>query len=537
MLFVNLGLIALGIAGIAIQLKKVKHLVDFTHLLLLVAIGGVIATKCDANGITLIYTIVTVTAVNFVLSKVSLFRKKYVRLAPPVISLLIIALLLKDLNVTYESGDFQVFNKFSIGAFLVSILAVDLAKLKFIATKSLLGISDEERFLKAALLIFVGIIGFLGSFQSGALGLYMASAFYFSASFYRERKESYAGTSMLIFSIISYIAGLGEGYSLLLKGELVFGLLLGASGAMLIHAQLKEKTTSILNLFVSHSIILMLGIGLILLHKVQANMGGTDALTGVLAGIGIVIIVVGNELVGLSLFPLLIAGAIIASPLLINKKQEAFESMFDEFSDVDMGTADTVVTDTLSQVEKDTVALDVNPTNDTEQKEVAVQEKPGLFAEFVGDYKFVPENSKVLFELGEEGETKGAFTTLTGSAKVSNDPAEWKLNVQMKMSNFTTFDDMRDEHLMGEEYFNVEQFPSMTFNVTKASKNGNQWTLSGTFTMLGVSKQQSVTVQPLKKDGKKYLMGKGSIDRRLYGMTPSSTEGNIVSFNYIVEIK
>ena len=68
-------------------------------------------------------------------------------------------------------------------------------------------------------------------------------------------------------------------------------------------------------------------------------------------------------------------------------------------------------------------------------------------------------------------------------------------------------------------------------------KGDLEWEVSGQFTMLGVTKDQTITVRMVELDGRKFLVGKGEIDRTLYGMTPSATEGNIVSFDYQVELK
>ena len=54
--------------------------------------------------------------------------------------------------------------------------------------------------------------------------------------------------------------------------------------------------------------------------------------------------------------------------------------------------------------------------------------------------------------------------------------------------------------------------------------------------MLGVTKVIVVSLQRIDLNGRKILIGSGKIDRTLFGMTPDASEGNLVSFNYQVEL-
>jgi polyisoprenoid-binding protein YceI len=59
----------------------------------------------------------------------------------------------------------------------------------------------------------------------------------------------------------------------------------------------------------------------------------------------------------------------------------------------------------------------------------------------------------------------------------------------IKASSITTQNDKRDEHLRGEDFFDVKKFPEITFKSTKVAKTGkNKFKLSGDMTMHGVTK-------------------------------------------------
>ena len=98
---------------------------------------------------------------------------------------------------------------------------------------------------------------------------------------------------------------------------------------------------------------------------------------------------------------------------------------------------------------------------------------------------------------------------------------------------------MRDESIMGEEYFKADKFPSMTFKSSEMTPTDkeNEYELIGTFEMLGVKKDQKVRVHRIEEGSKKVLVGSGEIDRRKFGMSDDPREGNIVSFEFKVELK
>ena len=54
--------------------------------------------------------------------------------------------------------------------------------------------------------------------------------------------------------------------------------------------------------------------------------------------------------------------------------------------------------------------------------------------------------------------------------------------------------------------------------------------------MLGVTKKVKVSLQRIDLNGRKILIGSGTIDRTQFGMAPDASEGNVVEFNYQVEL-
>ena len=81
----------------------------------------------------------------------------------------------------------------------------------------------------------------------------------------------------------------------------------------------------------------------------------------------------------------------------------------------------------------------------------------------------------------------------------------------------------------------------MRYLVRSIKKELDYYLLNGNFTMIGVSKPLPVQMKFIETkttDGiqRHILVGKAKIDRTKFGMTPDSKEGNIVDFEFRVEI-
>jgi polyisoprenoid-binding protein YceI len=87
-------------------------------------------------------------------------------------------------------------------------------------------------------------------------------------------------------------------------------------------------------------------------------------------------------------------------------------------------------------------------------------------------------------------ETQGKFNQFT--ADVKSDKADFtdvKITLTIPLTSVDTDDEKRDEHLRGEDFFNVSKNPNMVF-VSKSFKKvkGNLYKLTGDLTLNGVTK-------------------------------------------------
>jgi len=147
----------------------------------------------------------------------------------------------------------------------------------------------------------------------------------------------------------------------------------------------------------------------------------------------------------------------------------------------------------------------------------------------VAQYKPVDPGSALRFTVKNFGfDVQGSFTGLKGS--INFDPqnlANAGFDVTIDAGTINTDNSTRDQHLKGEDYFDVKNYPVIRLLSGKvvAGKNG-VYVLTGALTIKGKSKEISFpfTVNP-SNDG---LVFKGSfkINRKDFGVGGTSTIAN-----------
>jgi polyisoprenoid-binding protein YceI len=87
-------------------------------------------------------------------------------------------------------------------------------------------------------------------------------------------------------------------------------------------------------------------------------------------------------------------------------------------------------------------------------------------------------------------ETEGTFKVFDGS--VEHSKADWsdaKINFSIDVNSINTDNDYRDKHLKGDDFFNAEKYPAITFKSTSFKPLGNnKYELNGNLTIRDVTK-------------------------------------------------
>ncbi len=499
---------SVGLAALFLQFKRNVRFIDFINFLVLGGTMTLLYIESRAEDVGILMSLLGIVAANYALAQIKLLRKDYLRALLPLISFIVFIVLLQGKTAMISGDEALVVNKFMVGGVILMVLSYEIASAKLIVLKKLFGEMDEQGLLKSLQLLFSGIAIFLGLFQSGPVGLIVLSAAFLSASFYRDSEESKSlGIPLIGLSLLPYLLSLSEDTMVnLMSGEVLEGVFFGTFGVYFLTKLWYAEKRNSAAILLGYLIVLGLAFGLLYLHAIYANMGGMDAYIGLIVGFAITHALIGRGYVGASLFSFLLIGGLVLPSLLVNEEQAEFEAQI----------TTEVVDENGEVVEPDAIPL----------------------GEIAGNYTLIEDSSRVSFTLGENGETKGAFKKVTGVVNITEDPSTSVFEITMKMDDFTTFNGMRDKSLMSDDYFSADKYPTMSFKGKELTDKGdNVWEIQGTFTMLGVSKDIPVTVKRIDIEGKKVLVGAGEIDRTLFGMTPSATEGNIVSFEYQVELK
>jgi polyisoprenoid-binding protein YceI len=130
---------------------------------------------------------------------------------------------------------------------------------------------------------------------------------------------------------------------------------------------------------------------------------------------------------------------------------------------------------------------------------------------------------------------RGRFDRATGKFSIDRAAKTGSVELEIPTATVNTGDTdrgarprTRDEHLKNADFFNVQEFPSMTFKSTKVVFKGDEpASVEGNLTMLGVTKPVTLSLDrwkcgpDVRTQGKRYQCGgnaSGSFKRSDFGM-------------------
>jgi polyisoprenoid-binding protein YceI len=113
------------------------------------------------------------------------------------------------------------------------------------------------------------------------------------------------------------------------------------------------------------------------------------------------------------------------------------------------------------------------------------------FAE-VSQFKFDPNHSEAKFSIRHFfTNVEGRFNTMSGT--IQFDDKNWadsSVEATIDANSISTNNSRRDDDLRGDNFFDVANYPTITFKSTKVTKGeGNAFTIEGDLTMRGVTKK------------------------------------------------
>jgi polyisoprenoid-binding protein YceI len=113
-------------------------------------------------------------------------------------------------------------------------------------------------------------------------------------------------------------------------------------------------------------------------------------------------------------------------------------------------------------------------------------------------YQIDPVHSFASFSIGHLGIglVRGFFSDIAGTiVDDEKDAGKDAVEVTIKTASVNTHVDKRDEDLRSPNFFDVQKYPAMTFKSVKVVRKGIQYTVTGDFTLHGVTKRITVTAK------------------------------------------
>jgi polyisoprenoid-binding protein YceI len=92
------------------------------------------------------------------------------------------------------------------------------------------------------------------------------------------------------------------------------------------------------------------------------------------------------------------------------------------------------------------------------------------------------------------GLVRGRFDKVTGTISAAKDPADCAVDISIDTASIDTQVARRDEDLRGPDFFDVKNFPAMTYRGRGIRKTADgAWVMDGSLTIRGVTKEVPLT--------------------------------------------
>lgn len=120
---------------------------------------------------------------------------------------------------------------------------------------------------------------------------------------------------------------------------------------------------------------------------------------------------------------------------------------------------------------------------------------------------------------------RGRFTDFAGTLELDDSNlASSTVKAEIKTASITTANDQRDTHLRSPDFFDVEQFPLITFESKRIEQRGDDLVLTGALTIRDITQEVSLSVENLGTAADPWgnqrvaFAARGSLDRKTFGL-------------------
>jgi polyisoprenoid-binding protein YceI len=166
-----------------------------------------------------------------------------------------------------------------------------------------------------------------------------------------------------------------------------------------------------------------------------------------------------------------------------------------------------------------------------------------------GSYAIDPSHSQVGFAVRHlmVAKTRGRFSDFAGTVDIGENPLESSVSVTIQAASIDTRDEQRDGHLRTGDFFEVEAYPTITYQSRSVRQTGKgQYLVEGDLTVKGVT--QPVPLELTFEGGATDPWGgvrlgfsaKAELDREAFGLNWNQaleTGGVLVGKKVAIEIE
>ena len=501
-------LVLLGLGSVLLQWKNDKRLVSIFYVLFSSVLIQWAASEFN-NEASLAFHFLTVGIVLAYLTSQFLPKKQVYGALISTVIVLAVYFISGGVEMTLNEITSRAESKFVVVGIVLASVAPYLIHIKLRFIGNWIDALNASAWTVAVYPLLAGVGFLLSSLTAPVYGPMLIGTALLINSFFSDKRSGITSVSIYVLAVIPLVLVDQKVSMSLLFPDVIAGLLLGGFSVFLLNKLWSGNRNLILTV-IAYFIVFGTIVGFTYAGTVFEQMGGVDTFTAILIGGALVHSIKGKRYQGITLFAPALAFSLFIPSLLINEE--------------------------LEKAENDIIVIGQNAVS----KEGDAEKGPVVLpiTELSGMYTVNNNASLVQFELGEEGaRTKGQFKKVSGSFNITDDLSKASVNVSMKMKDFTTFNKMRDKSLQDDDYFNSDKYPTLKFTGAGFIDRGNDlFEVKGNFIMLGKTREVSVTLQRIELEDKIVLVGSGSLDRTDFGMTPSAAEGNVVDFNYQVEL-
>jgi len=167
------------------------------------------------------------------------------------------------------------------------------------------------------------------------------------------------------------------------------------------------------------------------------------------------------------------------------------------------------------------VPLNASPTPAAEATEAAEEEEAEAEEPGAPPIWAIQPGGRLGFSVSAGGDTyRGSFSDWSGAVTFDPDnPETADLRITVRLASVSLGDATMDETAKGSDFFNTSATPTATWRSTSVRQTGpNRYTASGTLTLKGVSKPQSVNFTLSGEGLRRHVEGSAGIDRNAFGV-------------------